>query len=390
MPLTVDECTFLYQDDRYYVVTTDGILQLHMGNSIIDIDTNVRSIESSDYYIKEDHTLWTHTIRDETMVGDAERSFSVETSKVMDNVAMFRMWWVDSHIDNRFFVITTDRTLWVWGDDVYTPEEITGSVVDIRLGRTGLDKNANRIETYFVLLSDGSLSDFDMYDLSFNYMGENIYPYPEMEVTAFSTTDWGFYWIDGNGALGRKGGLWRNDEYGDYTVTISDKDVIKFFPHEETGYGELFDNVHFIKSDNTLWGHGRNTHGELGDGTKIPREKETVKIAGDVYSVYPYAYLKTNGELWAWTDKNPTPEKKCDSVASIRIKNNGNDENQLVFFQDGQMYYIAGRMDFADVARWDCLNGDPLYADLILDNVKIPRTLSFNTDGTYEVMNPIG
>lgn len=58
----------------------------------------------------------------------------------------------------------------------------------------------------------------------------------------------------------------------------------------------------FLKNDGTAWATGLNSHGELGDGTKVDRSSP-VQIMSGVKSVSPGSYhtvfMKEDGTLWA-------------------------------------------------------------------------------------------
>jgi len=61
-----------------------------------------------------------------------------------------------------------------------------------------------------------------------------------------------------------------------------------------------------IKTDGTLWGWGKNTDGELGDGTVTNKSSPVQTISGgtnwsSVATAWHYsAAIKTDGTLWAW------------------------------------------------------------------------------------------
>tara|TARA_R110000824_G_C15119850_1_gene667976 strand:- start:52 stop:1158 length:1107 start_codon:yes stop_codon:yes gene_type:complete len=67
----------------------------------------------------------------------------------------------------------------------------------------------------------------------------------------------------------------------------------------------LYQTMHAIKTDGTLWGWGKNNYGSLGDGTKIVRSSP-VQIgaltdwANCAGSNSNSVAVKTNGTLWTW------------------------------------------------------------------------------------------
>ena len=104
-----------------------------------------------------------------------------------------------------------------------------------------------------------------------------------------------------------------------------------------------FDHSAAIKTDGTLWTWGRNTFGQLGDGTDI-NSGTPIKIMDNVVAVSlganHSAAIKTDGTLWTWgrntfgqlgngTDINSgTPIKIMDDVVCVSLSNNYNTELQ--------------------------------------------------------------
>lgn len=63
-----------------------------------------------------------------------------------------------------------------------------------------------------------------------------------------------------------------------------------------------------IKTDGTLWLWGRNTNGQLGDNTTVPKSSPVQTVAGGTNwksvscGLYHTAAIKTDGTLWSWGD----------------------------------------------------------------------------------------
>ena len=109
----------------------------------------------------------------------------------------------------------------------------------------------------------------------------------------------------------------------------------------------------FIKSDGSLWGMGENARGELGDGTRAPRN-EPIQIADNVMVAFNYRFLKQDGTLWTWNQNDPTPQQSAEGVAFVT-------ESGTVHFQDGRAISNFGSNNQAE-----------------FDNVRIPQTRTFN------------
>ena len=111
-------------------------------------------------------------------------------------------------------------------------------------------------------------------------------------------------------------------------------------------------HVFFIKTNGSLWGVGQNANGELGDGTRVPRD-EPVHIADNVIYARAFAFLKQDGTFWTWNTNNPTPQQVLENVAVVA--------NGVTHFQDGRATVDFGGRNEAE-----------------FDNVRVPRTITFD------------
>jgi hypothetical protein len=323
LPLTVKEITFMgYSLNGKFHITSDGALINREYGKNITIDTNVRSfytIYHTLYYIKNDNTLWGRGKNENGILGDGtgvDRDYSV---KILDNVAYI-------YADNqgyRAFALTTDKTLWGWGSGIYEPVKITDNVV-----RVYYDNGI------IVLKANGLMYKYS--EFKENPAGEQLSGkarnYPKTQIADFSDR----FCLTPDGAL----------LYGNFNSSwerVCDSGVVK-----------IFNTGHFLKSDGSLWGYGENSNGELGDGTKLPRVAEPVKIADGIKDVISFAYLTANGTVWTWDRNNPTPKPSYNDVYG--------------FMEDNVKYvmYNNGKVDRID--------GGGLEAE----NVKLPRVINFS------------
>lgn len=71
--------------------------------------------------------------------------------------------------------------------------------------------------------------------------------------------------------------------------------------------------VHVIRDDGTLWGAGRNSSGQIGDGTTTNRGPLTQVGAGTYWAKLGTSYrntihaIRTDGTLWGWGNNNNAP-----------------------------------------------------------------------------------
>lgn len=90
---------------------------------------------------------------------------------------------------------------------------------------------------------------------------------------------------------------------GDLILWEAGKDTVETVDYGVASVSVGKDYVMYVKADNSLWGVGVNSYGQLGDGTSEARSVPT-HIADGILSVRAaiettYA-LKENGSVWAW------------------------------------------------------------------------------------------
>ena len=80
----------------------------------------------------------------------------------------------------------------------------------------------------------------------------------------------------------------------------------------------IFSRTHFaIKTDNTLYGWGDNTQGQIGDSTKVDRDSP-VKIMENVAAISAiYRLIDVNNTTWAWNRDIPTPEQEYEDIVTV-------------------------------------------------------------------------
>lgn len=237
-------------------------------------------------YVTNDGRLWASgenrygTLGDGTTVSPRETPVAVVNGT---NVAAINAG------DETLFFIRTDGTLWGTGVNVYgqlgdgtltsrsTPVQISGDVIAV---------SASRSYTLF-LKADGTVWGMGYAD----YLGDGIdVSSPTLlpakladGAVAVAASGTGGYYLKTDGALWRIGS-----------------------PHVRVATGVQRvcagpDACLFITDDGTLWGMGRNSDGQLGDGTTTKRV-EPVQIDTNVAcaaAVWRHSlFVKTDGSLW--------------------------------------------------------------------------------------------
>jgi alpha-tubulin suppressor-like RCC1 family protein len=295
------------------------------------IDSDVRSVfliglsNKTYFYIKNDNSLWGWGSNRNGVLGDGTGVDRDSPVYITDDVATVGI------SDNIMWAIKTDKTLWVWGSHGnFSPVVIAENVV-YNLGVVARWGDSPRC---FVLTSDGFILD----TLTNDILLDERYYYTVMDGWSINT----------NHDLVR---LNANNQRQLESTLITDDDVTRFIANDT--------NVHFFKTDGSLWGFGNNANGQLGDGTRVPRN-EPVKIANDAIEVVGQAYLTSTGELWTWIGNDPTPNKIMDNIAHISISN----RYFWAMTLDGTVYY-----DWS----WDGVKEKKHE----ISSVRLPQTVTF-------------
>jgi hypothetical protein len=193
--------------------------------------------------IKSDKTLWMSGRNDFAQIGNGNTNMVSKFEKVLSNVESVAAGWGNT------FAVTLDHKLYGWGrNDLH---QLPG-------------QSGDRVVLPALLMDDVA------------------------EVATSVSSSKYFAAIRTNGDLI----LW---EAGKDTVETVDYGVAS------VSVGK--DYVMYVKADNSLWGVGVNSYGQLGDGTSEARSVPT-HIADGILSVRAaiettYA-LKENGSVWAW------------------------------------------------------------------------------------------
>ena len=248
--------------------------------SITETSTTLIGNSTTLFLIKNDNSLWAVGSNLNGRLGDNTAVDKEEPVKILDNVANI---YGQNGMSAVIYAITNDNVLYRWGDGVYKPEKIFDDVV-IYCGYQHFIKK------------DGSLWAFNEIEdelISERIMGNVIHA----EIAHH------FNWMNGPKLLFIiKGDNSLHDIDGEKSDKILD-DVAQITIID---LKESEKSVMIIKNDNSLWGWGTNTEGQLGDGTKINRE-EPVKIADNVVSVSEWSYVDGDGNVWEWNYDNPVP-----------------------------------------------------------------------------------
>ena len=186
--------------------------------------------------------------------------------KIMENVIMI----------DRCSAIKEDRTLWVWGY-VGIPDK-DGSMC--RTSPTLVLEDVKFVNGWFAIKNDGSL--------------------------------WAWETL-GNFLLGKY-------EMGEFYPEPEYSEPVKIMEDALFASGHYQSSITIIKGDNSLWVCGRNSHGQLGDGTMEPNWVLTEVMDDVVYAVtseFNIYALKSNGELWefgapyyVWAGDDYTAEER--------------------------------------------------------------------------------
>ena len=350
LPLTIRETTYRIHTGwggTTWRITMDGILQRYVAGAWnrpsewMDIDTDVRSLYSLHnnvtFYIKNDNTLWGFGSNTQGLLGDGTGVDRSEPVLILNDVATVNLY------NTIFYAITTDKRLVTWGGGNFEPVYVASNII-------GFFNNLSQI----VHSTDGNIHQIGCDHSLTQFSQEPIFQ-------GLIRSSWGVislaYHINSTHSLIRRqqveGGRWI--EYVEIASYVSD-------------IFELANqNIFFIRQDGTLWGMGTNRDGELGDGTRVPRN-EPVQIAENVAHAGNNFFLTRDNALWIWNSNYPTPRQVAENIEVLV------DGAYARFHEGGQ---IIPRNSWVN-AGLAVERGEEFMRGAIFDNVKTPRILTFD------------
>jgi len=352
-------------------ITSDNNLQVESGGAgnWQDIDTNVRSFARNAglrppliFYIKNDNTLWGMGNNENGLLGDGTGVNRDEPVNILDNVADILL------SGSRAFALQTDGTLLEWGGGNFAPIHVADGVARIIAGTSGW---ANRITFQ---TSEGYL--YAVHEAFGETIIERTLQEPVFDIVSSTLGQINIadrtYYINHERILVQR--LARAQGMSivfDYEEIASDVERV-FYANR---------NIFFITSNGSLWGMGQNANGELGDGTRVPRE-EPVHIADNVMYASTNFFIKTDGAFWIWDSNNPTPRQLLENASALVTGS----RNQYILFQDGTALVPpshAGGGSGWNVnvrANWFLTleRGASQQEAIEVDNIRVPQTLTFN------------
>jgi len=252
--------------------------------------------------------------------------FGVPTADLSGSLAPIELtslgggWGLVSGGSYSTYAIKTDGTLWSWGGNVFDALGQGGATSSTTPVKIGTDSNWAIVQGSqshaAAIKSDGTLWTWGRW--GFGALGNgNTFGYAVVLspakvgiATNWSNIHLGMYFT---AALKADGTIWAsgNNTYGQLangTTTTNPNNALAQVGSSNMwraiGGGES--HVLAIKSDGTLWAWGRNTNGQLGDGTKI-NAITPVQVGIDTNWAYVghglgdfSVALKSDGSIWSW------------------------------------------------------------------------------------------
>ena len=331
LPIVVQNTTFIRDvpfPNHFRInirITEDAQLKIARLNGEWEmIDTDVRSVthipgapgHNAIFYIKNDNSLWALGSNTNGLLGDGTGMDRDEPVHILDNVAqVYTYLGMAMHV----LALQIDGTLLHWGVGVFEPTHLGDNIVNILPGGGTLGTIHTNTGLFYTFVENRLAhphANFRIPEPAYDRV-HHIFINDRVESRVFI-----------NHAR---------------TLIIVDEEIADNVERLFEAAGGLF----FIKSDGSLWGIGANNAGQLGDGTRVPRN-EPVHIADDVMEAGRYQFLTANGILYTWDENNPTPQPTHDNVAALG--------DGFVHLRDGSVL-IDGQ---------------------IIENVRIPDTITFD------------
>lgn len=232
----------------------DGTTSIQPHFHLIDDTIKYKSFSpmSDAFYIKEDGTLWNWGAR-------YEISIPVQIGSD-DN-------WETVSSCSHNLAIKEDRTLWSWGSNNF--------------GQLGLNFESYKVSSPTQV---GFETDWKIASVIYFF-------------TSVAIKNDGTLWAWGHNGSGRLGDGTTEDRSVPVQIAPG-----KTFTYISDSHSQFY---HVLDQENRLWGTGKNSHGELGDGTTVDKSS-LVQIGTNqdwkmiVSNPYDVLAIKTDGTLWHW------------------------------------------------------------------------------------------
>lgn len=250
--------------DNTTVLRSSPVQTIALGSNWTSVSAGYRSVVA----LKSDGTLWVWGRNDYGQLGD---NSTIDKSSPVQTVAG-GVNWQQASCHRQMAAVKTDGSLWVWGRNSYGG-----------LGTGNLVHYSSPVQTIASVFGWRSVSALG-------------------HTTAALKID-GTLWLWGANNLG---------QLGDNTV-ISKSSPIQtiaggntWLSVSGTHQNQLISSTTAIKSDGTLWSWGRNSYGQLGDSTTVPRSSPIQTIAsGSTWkslggrTTTTMIAIKNDGSIWA-------------------------------------------------------------------------------------------
>lgn len=287
--LKADGALSMWETDRTASTATSPLItRTQLGTGFVDLDVGTLSALA----VRADGGVWAWGFNTDGMFADGPRAGSPTPVEIAKGFVSVVVKGLHTTGGERAVGLKNDGSLWAWGSrSSPIPDSLERQSTPHQFGSGFSALVAGNGGASMALKADGSLWWWDDNLSATPFVVKKI---PDGDYQSVATYYGATYGIKKNGDLWAWGlNAPSRTEFGNEAPVLLGQ-----------GYAKLSAGSYYmmaLKSDGTLWGHGRNSEGQLGDGTTDGR-RDLGQVATGVRNVWAgnscTVIEKRNGTLW--------------------------------------------------------------------------------------------